>query len=222
VTRAPQRGERRFASVVLDVDSTLCGIEGIDWLAALRGPAVAAEIAHLTDRAMSDELPLEALYGERLAIVRPTAAEIAALSRAYVDTLAPDAREAIVDMREAGLSLVLVSGGVRQAIRPLARDLGFSDGSLHAVSLSFDDDGRFAGYDERSPLATQRGKAAVVAALGLPRPLLAAGDGATDAAMRESADAFAAYTGFVRREAVVRVADHVVASFRELADLVLS
>ena len=26
-----------FASVILDVDSTLCGIEGIDWLAERRG-----------------------------------------------------------------------------------------------------------------------------------------------------------------------------------------
>jgi hypothetical protein len=40
--------------------------------------------------------------------------------------------------------------------------------------------------------------------------------------MREATDAFAAFTGFVRREAVVRVADYVVTSFRELSDLVLS
>ena len=44
--------EMRFASVVLDVDSTLCGIEGIDFLAARRGPDVGERIAELTDRAM--------------------------------------------------------------------------------------------------------------------------------------------------------------------------
>ncbi|MFN2565160.1 MAG: HAD-IB family phosphatase [Gemmatimonadaceae bacterium] len=211
----------RFRAVLIDVDSTLCGIEGIDWLAARRGPEVAAEIAGLTERAMSGEIPLDSVYGDRLALVRPTATEVAQLGRAYIDALAPGAREAIFRMRGEGIALALVSGGVRQAIRPLARELGFSDGSLHAVSLSFDESGAYVGHDATSPLATQHGKRDVCAALGLPRPLLAVGDGATDAAMREAADAFAVYTGFVRREPVVRSADYVVSSFRQLTDLVL-
>jgi phosphoserine phosphatase len=211
----------RFRSVILDVDSTLCGIEGIDWLAARRRADVADGIARLTEQAMDGGIPLESVYGERLALIRPTAAEIAELSGAYLDALAPGAHEAIFRMRGEGVAVALVTGGIRQAIRPLARRLGFSDGSLHAVSLSFDDSGLFVDYDRRSPLATQHGKKDVAAALGLPRPTLAVGDGATDAAMRESADAFAAFTGFVRREPVVRAADYVVSSFRELTELVL-
>jgi phosphoserine phosphatase len=212
----------RFVSVVIDVDSTLCSIEGIDWLAARRGPDVADAIARLTERAMRGEIPLEAVYGDRLALVRPTVGEVAELARAYSDAIAPGARDAIVRLRDERLTLALVSGGIRQAIRPLARELGFSDGSLHAVSISFDDAGSFAGYDESSPLATQRGKRDVVATLGLPRPSLAVGDGVTDAAMREATDAFAAFIGFVSREPVAAVADHVVTSFQELTDLVLS
>jgi phosphoserine phosphatase len=212
----------RFVSVILDVDSTLCDIEGIDWLASRRGPDVAAEIVRLTERAMEGAIPLEAVYGDRLAIIRPTIKEVAELARVYADALAPGAREAIFRLRGEGVAVALVSGGIRQAIRPLARELGFSDGSLHAVSISFDDAGEFLGYDETSPLATQHGKRDVVAMLQPPRPSLAIGDGATDAAMRGATDAFAAFTGFVRREPVVRVADYVVASFRELTDLVLS
>jgi phosphoserine phosphatase len=211
-----------FNSVIIDVDSTLCNIEGIDWLAARRGPDVAAAIEQLTTRAMHGEIPLESVYGDRLWIIKPTSAEIAALSRAYSEALAPGARDAIFRMRDGGISLALVSGGIRQAIRPLARELGFSDGSLHAVSLSFNSAGGFLGYDQTSPLATQHGKKDVVAAMKLRRPSLAVGDGATDAAMRDAADAFAAFTAFVRREPVVQVADYVIASFRELTDLVLS
>jgi phosphoserine phosphatase len=62
----------RFASVVIDVDSTLSGIEGIDWLAALRGPEMAAKISALTDRAMRGEITLDAVYGERLKMIAPT------------------------------------------------------------------------------------------------------------------------------------------------------
>jgi phosphoserine phosphatase len=212
----------RFVSVILDVDSTLCDIEGIDWLASRRGPDVAAEIVRLTERAMEGAIPLEAVYGDRLALIRPTTAEIAQLAHAYADALAPGARETIFRLRGEGVALALVSGGIRQAIRPLARELGFSDGSLYAVSISFDDSGEFLGYDERSPLATQQGKKEVAAMLHLPRPSLAVGDGVTDAAMREATNAFAAFTGFVRREPAVQMADYVVASFRELTDLVLS
>lgn len=212
----------QFASVIIDVDSTLCGIEGIDWLAARRGADLAAEIGRLTERAMEGAIPLEAVYGERLALIRPHAKEVAELAHAYTDALARGARDAIFAMRDNGLTLALVSGGIRQAIRPVARQLGFSDGSLFAVSVSFDESGVFVGYDAKSPLATQHGKKDVCARLKLPRPALAVGDGVTDAAMREATDAFAAFTGFVRREPVVRVADYVVTSFRELSDLVLS
>jgi phosphoserine phosphatase len=211
----------RFVSVILDVDSTLCGIEGIDWLASRRGPEVAAAVARLTERAMDGAIALEAVYGERLALVRPTSADVAALAQAYAGALAPGARDAIFRLRGEGVALALVSGGIRQAIRPLARELGFSDGSLHAVSVSFDESGQFAGYNTGSPFATQEGKKAAAAALGLPRPSLAVGDGATDAAMRAVTDAFAAFTAFVRREPVVKVADYVLTSFRELTELVL-
>jgi soluble P-type ATPase len=71
-------------------------------------------------------------------------------------------------------------------------------------------------------MTTQLGKRALVATLGLARPTLAMGDGATDAAMRDAVDAFAAFTGFVRREKVVQSADYVVSSFSELTTLVLS
>jgi hypothetical protein len=39
--------------------------------------------------------------------------------------------------------------------------------------------------------------------------------------MRPAVDAFAAYTGFVRRDPVVDAADHDVSSFSQLTELVL-
>jgi phosphoserine phosphatase len=52
--------------------------------------------------------------------------------------------------------------------------------------------------------------------LGLRRPVLAVGDGITDVEMKSVAEAFVAFTGFVRREAVVRAAEREIASFEEL------
>ena len=211
-----------YSSVVLDVDSTLCGIEGIDWLAARRGPQAGRRIAELTDRAMNGDLALDAVYGERLGAVRPSRGDLEALASAYEEALAPGAAAAIERMREAGRRIVLVSGGIRNAILPGARGLGIADGDVHAVAVRLSGDGSYDGYDGSSPMTTSGGKQHVVEALRLPRRLVAVGDGATDLAIKPVADTFAAFTGFVRREPVVAGADVVLDSFEQLAELVLA
>jgi phosphoserine phosphatase len=213
-----------YASVVIDVDSTLCGVEGIDFLAARRGPDVTAQIVALTDKAMKGEIPLETIYGHRLTMIRPTRADIVALAAEYERTLASGAAEAIDEMRAAGARPVLVSGGIREAIAPVARKLGFDVADLHAVSLRFDEAGSYLDFDRDSPLTSQPGKPVLVRALieegKLPRPVLAVGDGATDAKLIGVVNRFLAFTGFARRTNVINVADGEVTSFAELARIV--
>jgi phosphoserine phosphatase len=174
---------------------------------------------------MRGEVELQSVYGDRLAIVRPSADDVAALADEYRESLAPGASDAISAMRKAGARLILISGGVRQAIAPLARALGFADRDVFAVSIAFDTKGNYESYDRSSPLATQRGKPEVVERLiadrRLIRPILAVGDGATDVPLRSVADTFAAYVGFARRTSVVAHADLEIASFAELEHAVL-
>jgi phosphoserine phosphatase len=211
----------RFASVVLDVDSTVSGIEGIDWLARLRGGQIAANIGRLTADAMRGAIPLEDVYGRRLALIKPTRVEIDALSHAYIDAIARDCPATIAAFRRAGIQIALVSGGIRQALLPLASQLGVDARDLHAVDLRFDSRGNYASFDASSPLTTTAGKAIVVESLGFPHPILAVGDGQTDLAMRSAVDSFVAFTGFAVRDAVIRSADSVVKSFQELERVVL-
>jgi phosphoserine phosphatase len=212
----------RFASVVLDVDSTLSGIEGIDWLAARRGPDMAARIAALTDEAMRGLRPLESVYGARLEAIRPSRDDIAALALAYRSELAVDADRVIRELRRAGVHVVVVSGGLRPAIAPMAASLGVDDADLHAVGISFDDRGAYRSFEDTSPLATSVGKRLVLERLALARPILAVGDGATDVVMRDVVEQFGAFVGFARRENVVARADLVIESFARLADMVLA
>ncbi len=216
----------RFSSVVLDADSTVSGIEGIDWLAARRGARIAERVALLTNRAMNGDVALEEIYGERLKIIKPNRTDIEALSEAYMQNVAPDAGDALRVLRDARVRLVLVSGGIRQGLLPMARQLGFDGGDLHAVTLHFTSTGDYAGFEARSPLVQQTGKADIVAKLlaekRLRPPVLAVGDGATDVMMRSAVDRFAAFTGFVRRESVVQAADVELTSFADLPRFVLS
>jgi phosphoserine phosphatase len=211
----------RFNSVILDVDSTLSGIEGIDWLAARRGADTEAAVASLTEQAMQGAIPLESVYGARLRMVHPTATEIAELARAYIQEIAPHAKEAIAEMSANNVELFLVSGGLREAIIPLAKEAGVKEEHVLAVSVLLDADGNYKGFDEESALTLQNGKRKVVKQLVLKGPTLAVGDGMTDCEIRPAVDGFAAYTGFVRRAAVIKQADYVIEDFRELRELVL-
>jgi phosphoserine phosphatase len=211
----------RFNSVVLDVDSTLSGIEGIDWLAALRGADIQAWSSSLTEQAMEGKLPIEAVYGERMRKVKPARADIEELGRVYVQRIAPRARETLAELRSRGIELAMVSGGLREAILPLARELGVEEKRVHAVSVFFDEDGAYSSFEEGSLLTQQNGKRATVRDMGLPGPILAVGDGMTDCEIRPVVDGFAAFTGFTRREPVIQRADFVIENFDQLRDLVL-
>ena len=210
-----------YATVVLDVDSTVSGIEGIDWLAKRRGEVIAHKVASLTDAAMRGEIPLESVYGARLAAIRPRRDDVDALAKAYVEQLAPGAAAAIKRLQHEGVNVVLVSGGLRHALLRLALHLGIDFADLHAVDIHFDTGGAFTDFDQSSPLTTAEGKRDVVRKLDLPRPILAVGDGATDVAMRDVADSFAAFTGFATRPNVVAKADFTIDSFDSLANRVL-
>jgi phosphoserine phosphatase len=210
-----------FRSIVFDVDSTLTGIEGIDWLAARRGLELAAEIAELTQQAMDGSVPIDKLYGVRLDMVRPTRQDLAELAVAYQEKVASSARALVLELADAGLQLRIISGGIRGAVLPFAQWLGIPAQAVHAVEVQHDPAGRYRGWDAANPLATATGKGTILKSLGLPGPILGVGDGITDLSLRAGGASVAAYTGFVRRDVVVREADHLVASFDELRSLVL-
>lgn len=200
----------RSRTVIFDCDSTLSTIEGIDVLA---GP-LREEIARYTAAAMQGTVRLEDVYGQRLARIAPTRDAVAGLGRRYVDALVPDAPEVVAALRDAGIAIRVLSGGIRPAVLTLTRHLGIPDALVDAVDVHFDAHGRYAGFDEHSPLARAGGKLAVVERWVPPleRPAMMVGDGITDLEARSGVDVFVAFAGVVRRAPVVAAADAVITS----------
>lgn len=198
----------RFRTVIFDCDSTLSAIEGIDELAAGHREAIAA----LTDAAMRGEVPLEAVYGARLELIRPDQRAVEALAAQYIAAAVPDARQTVQALRAQGVEVRILSGGVRQAILPFAAWLGLADPDVRAVELYFHGDGTYAGFDSQSPLVRSGGKRMVVEEwrTTLPGPVLMVGDGMTDLEARPAVDRFVAFAGVVDRPAVSRSADAVL------------
>ena len=154
--------------------------------------------------------------------VRPNRAEIEQLGRIYIDRMTDGARELFADLHERGIETVMVSGGLREAIAPLAAERGVVLRHVHAVSIYFYNDGCYAGFEESSPMTRQNGKRLVVGAMGLEAPVLAVGDGMTDSEMKSVVDGFAAFTGFTNRPPVIERADFVIENFDQLRALVLT
>jgi phosphoserine phosphatase len=215
----------RFAALVLDVDSTLTRVEGIEWLARRRGQNVARAVAEMTQHAMTGVVGLDDVYARRLALVKPSHADLTALAEVYEDGLMPGAKEAVSLLRHHGVRMEVVSGGIFQAVLPFARSLGFDDAHIHAVPVTLTSGGEYEGYDATSPLAKRGGKPELVRQLGLPRLILALGDGNTDAELKTASpspiDGFAAFVGVAARPTVVAVADYIVNRFADLPPLVL-
>jgi hypothetical protein len=126
----PRRHGPAFASVVLDVDSTLSGVEGINWLAERRGGDVAAWIPRLTEKAMTGELSIAEVYAHRLQAVAPTRADLAALGDEYIRCAAPGARDAVASMQGAGVRVEMVSGGLLPAVQALGAWLGVPESQV--------------------------------------------------------------------------------------------
>ncbi len=191
--------------MIFDCDSTLSRIEGVEELSSEHRSQVAA----LTEAAMAGEVPLEEVYGRRLELIRPSAEDVDRVGRQYIDERIPGVEDVVRQLGRAGVTVRVISGGLRPAVLVLTRFLGLEDEAVAAVDLRFDPDGSYAGFDEASPLARAGGKSEVLREWRevTPAPRMLVGDGATDLEAKADVDLFVAFTGVVRRSAVAAGAD---------------
>jgi len=202
-----------YRLIFFDVDSTLVTIEGIDVLA--NG---APEIAALTDAAMNGLIPLDQVYARRLDIIKPTRDDVAKLGKRYVKSLVDGAKETIAALHEAGALVHLITGGIEQAILPLAELLGVPERNVHAVRLRFDPSGGYEDFDRRSLLARPGGKELVVRDMRARSHGKAAfvGDGVSDLEAKDAVDLFIGFGGVVVRPLVKENAHIYVTDFRDI------
>jgi phosphoserine phosphatase len=206
--------------LIFDCDSTLSAIEGIDELGRVRGPEVFAQIEAMTHDAMNGKLAVEAVFGRRLEIIQPSAAHVAAVGRQYIDTVEPTALATLTAARAAGWTVLILSGGFRQAIRPLADFLGIA--RVEAVDLFFDEVGNYRGFDAAYPTTRSGGKPEVIARLRrelAPTHIVMVGDGASDLETQPTVDLFVGFGRYTAREKVKREATRFIYALAELPAL---
>lgn len=187
-------------------------------MARLRGPAVLAQVAAMTNDAMDGKIPLEQVFARRLEIIRPGRAETEAVGEQYIREIEPTAVATLAALRAAGWTPVIVSAGYTQAIEPLARLLGIT--RIEAVRLDFDAAGNYGGFDTAHPATRKGGKPEIVRALKAefqPDRTVAVGDGVSDLETRDEVDLFVGFGRYAER-AKVKAGAH--AFIRNLAELI--
>jgi D-3-phosphoglycerate dehydrogenase len=211
-------------TLIFDFDSTLVRIETLEALAdiALDGRAdaasIQAEVAALTDRAMSGDLDFGQALRARLALLPLRREHVEMLADRILDEGTPSVRRNLKFFNDHADQIVILSGGFREIIAPIAQRLGVSPDRVLCNDLTYDANGRVTGVDDANPLSQGNGKPEVIRGLGLAGPIVMVGDGWNDAEvkLKGAADRFYAFTEIARRERVVDVADAEARSIDEL------
>ncbi len=194
-----------FDVICFDCDSTLSKIEGIDELAKSVG--LGPEMVKLTDAAMNGEVALEAVYEKRLSLIQPNINSINDLAQLYITELVEGVKDVFSLLLAQNKKVHIISGGLRQAILPLAHYLGLPESHVHAVDIYFNEDGSYRSFDQHSPLTRTGGKASVVAMLKAQGSLVMIGDGKTDLEAQQAGAFVLGYGGVVDRAIVRERAD---------------
>ncbi len=202
-----------YRHVFFDCDSTLTRVEGIDVLAEQAGRA--DSVQSLTEAAMNGTVDLEDVYGERLAQINPTLAQIQALRQVYKDNAVADAKMVIAVLQHLGHETYIVSGGLEEPVREFGISLGVPGGHIRAVGVEYDQlvgawwshhqdqEARYLDYG-RGALAVSEGKEEIVRDLVGHEPgrTLLVGDGTSDLLAGEAVDLFVGYGGVAVRPKV--------------------
>jgi len=206
--------------LLFDCDSTLSAIEGIDELGRLRGPEVFKAVEDMTTKAMDGRTPMESIFAKRLDMIKPTLKELESIGQKYIQQVEPTALDTIKKLKDAGWTVIIVSGGFTQAIRPLAQYLGIE--RVEAVELRFNADGSYAGYVESCPTAKSKGKNVVALKLRdefKAYQTILVGDGASDLEVKGDVDKMIGFGRYTARPKVKAGADAFITSLDQLISL---
>lgn len=199
--------------VVLDVDSTLIENEVIEMLGDLAGRH--AEVAAITERAMSGEIDFAESLRERVATLAGLPASCFDEVRSAIE-VTRGVPEMIAALHEHGSVVGVVSGGFHEVLDPLAESLGLDYWRANRLGVA---DGRLTGTVS-GPIIDPQSKADALLEWAGEHGIavahtVAVGDGANDLRMMEVAGLSVAFDA----RPVVRAQADLVMNRRDLSQL---
>lgn len=196
-------------AIVFDCDGTLSRIEGIDELALLNG--VSEPVKQLTAIAMGQTGINPEIYHQRLALVKPTQQQVAALGQQYFEHKVAELLPVLKTLRGLGKIIYVVSAGLLPAVADFAKLLEIDAAQVFAVDITFDAVGNYVDFDRNSPLVHAFGKRKIVEQILQKHARLAyVGDGLNDYETADLVTRFIGYGGAFYRENLAQLCDYYI------------
>lgn len=213
-------------NLIIDFDSTLVRLEGLEELAEVslknnpRRDDLINQICAITNRGMSGEISFEESLQTRLSLFSPKSEHLAEL----VDLLKNNISESILRnsefFQENSENIYVVSGGFKEWILPVIKELGLSESNLLANEFVYNKNSEIIGIDREIPLTQSGGKPQIVKSLNLHGTTIIIGDGYTDYEIKKQglADIFIMFEENVVRPEVAKLADYVADNWEQISE----
>lgn len=213
--------------IIIDFDSTFVKLESLEKLAeiALDGRpdknAVLKEISGITAQGMEGKIPFASSLEKRLKLFSFNNSHLRRLVSDLKETVTGSIRENSDFIFFNRNNIYVISGGFEEYICPVVEEYGIEKSHVLANKFIFDNRGEVVGFDHSNPLSVDCGKALKVKSMDFGGEIFVLGDGYTDYEIKKMGVPckFIAFTENVRRESVIKVADHVATNFYEFINI---
>ncbi len=209
---------------IIDFDSTFTKVEALDVLGeiALAGQSDKEKsllrIKEVTDKGMEGKLSFRESLDERLAILKANKSHIPKL----IEKLREEVSESFVRnkefIRKYAEQFYVLSNGFKDFIVPIVADFGIRPENVFANDFIYDEADNIVGYNKDNILSSNNGKPKQIEELKLEGEVHVLGDGFTDYEIKKAglAKKFYAFTENVKRQSVVKNADHEAPNLDEI------
>ena len=197
-----------MSCVLFDFDSTLITRESMEEFLAPKlqhDPRLAAKMQEITDLGMAGEIAFGESLQRRLALAEPTLEDVARFGQTALQLMTAGMPELVSALHRRGIAVFIVSGGMREAILPVAQALDIPPDRVHAVRLKWTESGQFGGIDPDDGNSFSKLDATRAWIGHCSQPRVMVGDGMTDYQLYQEGltTHFVAFTANIRRQAVV-------------------
>ena len=208
---------------IIDFDSTFTKVEAFDVLASIslrdhpEQKTRTAQVVEITNQGMNGGLSFRESLEKRLALIAPEKKHLPLLIEELKKLVSDSFKRNREFFHNYADEIFIISNGFKEFIEPVVCDYGIKPENIFANSFEFDEQGKVTGFDKNNPLSANNGKVEQIRRLNLPGDVYVIGDGYTDYEIKHSglANKFYAFTENVKRENVVKNADHVTPSLDE-------
>ena len=210
-----------MATLIFDFDSTVISCESLEYILEPKlatEPGLMEQIKQITCEAMAGRMPFREALEARLKISAPSLQELDAFGQSARQHLTQGMDELLRKLKERGVEIWVVSGGLRESLLPLALDLGFPESQVQAVRPLWNADGSFQALRDDDGFATSKVLGAKDLAAQWSSPVIGVGDGMTDYALYEAGlvDDFVIYAEHVQRQSVMDTGAPLVHNVEQL------